>query len=314
MNVAIVFAVFAMTASSVCFGQLSSVPISGGNLPLCPRCIVISIDDLPYNRWQSGPADPPSWTLAYFQYLHLVRRVERGVLKRGVPALAFVVGCHFSGQPLPPPPPESVMCMGPQDQDESLIGQLVQMGFVCGSHSQNHIPASLLNLVSSGADLRNMAFVSELSETQRILDRWVLQEDPKYFRAPGLDSPDWTAPVANSDPYLASRKLIGPIGVDIGGAFDLGDGNWMGGDVDCFAKTLTPRQCADLYLRDTRNNTSVFGAFVLFHNYVIPGSYAMELIKDYIEGLPSDIVILDPLNLSVQPLFRGPKRFPAYRP
>src|SRR5665811_837715 len=86
MNVAIVFAVFAMTASSVCFGQLSSVPISGGTLPLCPRCIVISIDDLPYNKWQSGPADPPSWTLAYFQYLHLVRRVERGVLKRGVPA------------------------------------------------------------------------------------------------------------------------------------------------------------------------------------------------------------------------------------
>ena len=183
--------------------------------------------------------------------------------------------------------------MGKRDADENIISILRQMGFLVGNHTQNHLPASKISPLD---------VINEFSLTQHLLDEYPTNE-MNLYRAVGLDYPSWVAGVVNNDPYL--RKLKGPIGVDVGGAFKLADGKWIGGDWDCPDKGLTPSQCGDLYLRDIREVTKSHGAIVLLHNYVIPGWYAYQLVRYIIENLDRDIEVVD---IRTHPALQRPRR------
>ena len=166
------------------------------------------------------------------------------------------------------------------DVDEVLISKLVNMGFVIGNHSYSHVGMS--GLVSP--DLLREYMLPQLMLDKVQTDGWHL------VRAPGLDFPASAAQVINGDSYL--RKLRGPIGVDVGGGFKVGD-KWMGGDFDCIPKGLSFSQCGDLYLRDIRTETQTHGAIVLLHHYIVPGRYAMDLLKYILDNLDRDIQIVD---------------------
>jgi hypothetical protein len=287
----------AMVFASLCVGQLSKVQIDGTLMP--PKTIAITYDDAPYEKWQSASGEPASWTLAIMQYLASVERIEghERNFRKGVPALVLFVSCHFHDEPPPTmPAPWSVMCMGARDQDEVLLNQIASLGFPEGNHSQSHIPAGLIGkAVSLVYDPqsnveRDALFGEEMCRPQMLLNKY--QSDGwHFFRAVGLDWPDWAADVANANPCI--NFLQGPLGVDVGGSFVLDDGSVIGGDWDCPNQGLSAQECGNLYLRDIRTVTQRHGAILLLHHYVIPGAYALQLIKTIIEGLDSDIRIVD---------------------
>lgn len=261
---------------ATCFAELAKVQIDGSALP--PNTVIITYDEV-YENWQSGESEPRQWTLAIMEYLASVERQDsNGYVTLGVPVAQFFPSCHFSTQP--PSDPRGVMCMGARDVEDDLIFKLILMGHVVGNHTHSHLSASSI----SPED-----FIRELSQTQYLLDKYQI-DGFHLYRAPGLDFPNWAADVVNADPYL--RKLQGPIGVDVGGTFVIGD-QWMGGDWDCPSQGFSPEQCGDLYLRDIREVTKVHGAIVLLHNYVIPGWYAFRLIHHIMENLDVRIKAVD---------------------
>lgn len=280
-------------SENICLGELKTTPISGDKLP--PKTIVISIDDVPYQKWQS-PVSEANWTLVIAKYLATVlRRDANGNSTKGVPALWFLVGCHFKNQPLGDP--RGAMCANTRDRDteEDIIPKLMEMGFVVGNHTHSHLRASYLT---------DKEIVYELSQTQQLLDKY--QDDLHLHRPPGMDFPDRAVSIVNSNHYLS--RLQGPVGVEVGGAFKVGE-NWMGGDWDCPSKGLTPEQCGDLYLREIRAGTKDHGAIVLFHNYVLPGLYEFKLISYVVNNLDSDIQVVD---IRTHPDLHKNKRFLSY--
>ena len=293
---------------SVCsaWAELSAHLIDGTGLPA--GTIVLTIDDGPWELWQSRLGNGVSDSLVMADYLASVQR--RGRNRTGVPATWFIVGCHFRTQP--PSTwwqPMSTLCLGSRDLDENLIEELQKRGFVVGNHTHSHIPASELNDTSipegTPQPQRDTIFLHELCQTQTMLVRNG-QRGWHLFRPPGLDWPDWAASVANSDPCLSD--LEGPVGADVGGAFQMDDGTTIGGDWDCPRKGLSAEQCGDLYLRDIRKVTRLHGAIVLLHDVVNPASYELALIRHIIENLDEGIRIVDirthPAFARKEPLYR----------
>jgi hypothetical protein len=190
--------------------------------------------------------------------------------------------------------------MGARDQDDQLLERLARRKFfVVGNHTHSHVSASSFadpTIVPPG--LRDAMFTSDICVAQIFFGRF--QTWWHFFRAPGLDWPDWAAPAANANSCIAN--LDGPIGVDVGGAFRLDDGSWMGGDEDCYARGMTPEACGDLYLRDIRAITQNRGAIVLLHHYVIPGWYALRLAQKVVGELDLDIEVAD---IRAHPAFQG---------
>jgi peptidoglycan/xylan/chitin deacetylase (PgdA/CDA1 family) len=268
---------------TVSFGELASVPITGAGLP--PRTVVLTIDDGPYEKWQSGPNDPASWTLYIAQYLAGVRLREAG--RPSISAAFFLVGCHFRTQPAPPRQYLSNLCTGARDQDPGLMDQLVSLGHTVANHGNGHIPASLLSGLP--ASQRNAILWQELAAFQYTLDD--RQANGLHlWRPAGGEYPDWAPAFLTHDPYLT--KLQGPIGWDVGGGFQVGN-RVVAGDIDCFQQNITPETCGDLYLRDTKAAAQTHGAILLFHHYIPPGWYAYRLIRHVVEGLPAGFRIAD---------------------
>jgi peptidoglycan/xylan/chitin deacetylase (PgdA/CDA1 family) len=268
---------------AMAFGELASTPISGANMP--PRTVILTIDDGPYEKWQSGPNEPPSWTIYIAQYLSSLRLREPE--RPSIKAVFFLVGCHFRTQPAPPRQYLSNLCSDARDQDPGLIGQLKALGHTVANHGNGHIPASLLSGLP--ADQRAAILWQELAALQYTLDDHQAN-DLHLWRPPGGDYPEWAPAFLNQDPYL--KKLQGPIGFDVGGGFQVGN-NVVAGDIDCFHQNITPESCGDLYLRDTEAATRTHGAIVLFHHDVPPGWYAYRLMRHFVEGLGSKYKIMD---------------------
>ena len=297
-----VFAAFCLFAT-IARGELRTTQVNGEALP--PGTMVLTIDDGPYEPWQSAPTEPPSWTIAIADFLATVKRPDaNGNMRTGVPAAWFLVSCHFATEPPPAmPPPASVLCDGLRDQDEGLLDELLKLGFVVANHTHSHIPASIFaehTRPKRAPEWGNEdLFRWDLCQTQHMLERHSPAEH-FLFRAPGLDWPEWAAEAANRDPCLSN--LEGPVGIDVGGGMQAEDGTWVNGDWDCPGKGLTPEACGDLYLNAIRGVTAQHGAIVLLHNYVIPGAYAMALIRYIIAGLDPSIQIVD---IRTHPAFQG---------
>lgn len=231
--VALVYLLSVYTVVSA--AEISRRPITGAGLP--SKTVVITIDDAPD---EPGP-DGQSQTSKMAWYLN----------NQGIRATFFMVGCHFVGQPNPDP--RSWICQARGAHGLSIIYDLISLGHNVGNHTEDHVPLTflpedneILYQVGMGHD-----FFSYFQSNR-----------PVFLRTPGLAYDDRVFRIIQS----TGLNIIGPIDQDTGGQGRI-DGEWIGGDWDCYRKGYGYSTCGDLYLnaiQETSKNQG-HGSLILMH-------------------------------------------------